>query len=100
MIEELYTIDKCSEIISENEIKINSVNPFKNLEFKKMIDNILDKEKNETEIIKYYNIILEKVEEGFTSENYEPSYLDVEEEVIESDKITITLTTTEKKKLY
>ena len=52
MIEELYTIDKCSEIISENDIKINSVNPIKNLEFKKMIDNILDKEKNETEIIK------------------------------------------------
>ena len=100
LIEELYTIDKCSEIISENDIKINSVNPIKNLEFKKMIDNILDKEKNETEIIKYYNILLEKVEEGSTSENYEPSDLDDEEEVIESEKITITLTTTEKQKNY
>ena len=43
---------------------------------------------------------MEKVEEGFTSENYDPSDLDNEEEVIESEKITITLTTTEKQKNY
>ena len=100
LIEAPYTIDKYSEIISDKEITSNSVNPIKNLEFKKMIDKLLDREKNVTQIINYYGILLEKIEEGFTSENFDPSDLDKEEEFIESEKITITLTTTKKQRNY
>ena len=103
LIEKQYTSDKYREIISDKEILIttvNSANLIKNLEFKKIIDDIIDKEKNETEKIKYYNKLLEKVEEGFTSEDYDPSDIDDEEEVIETEKMTITLTTTEKQKNY
>ena len=77
----------------------------KNEEMKNKIDNILNKEKNLTNInekdeeIKYYDDILKIIEEGFTSEDYDTSNLDKgENEIIETDKMTITFTTTENQK--
>ena len=74
-----------------------------------MVQNLIKyehEEKNETngenkeeEEIKYYDTILETIEEGFTSENYDTSNLDKgEDEVIETEKITITFTTSQNQK--
>ena len=72
-----------------------------------MIENIVKYEKNETETeekakeeeIKYYDQIIEKIEEAFTSDNYDTSNLDKgEDEVIETEKMTVTFTTTQNQK--
>ena len=56
-------------------------------------------EKNETEEIIYYDSYIKKVEEAFTSENYDTSDLDDgKDEIIETKKVTFTLTTTQNQK--
>ena len=51
------------------------------------------------EEIQYYDSVLEKIESGFTSENYDTSNLDNgEEEIITTEKMTITFTTTQNQK--
>ena len=72
----------------------------------KMFEDIIIKyEKNESnektkeEIIEYYDTVLERLETGFTSEDYDTSDLDNgKEEIIETEKMTITFTTTENQK--
>ena len=81
----------------------------KNKEIKSIIKDLLKYEKNETVIkdkekakeeeIKYYDTILENIETGFTSEDYDTSNLDKgEDEVIETEKMTVTFTTTDNQK--
>ena len=70
-----------------------------------IIQDLLDNKKNETEVkskeeeIEYYDTILDIIESGFTSDNYNYSDLDNgEEEVIETEKMTVTLTTIQNQK--
>ena len=75
----------------------------KNTEIKNVIENIIKKEKNETntkeEEIEYYDTILENIENAFTDENYDTSDLDNgKDEVIETEKMTVTFTTTQNQK--
>ena len=72
-----------------------------------MLENIVKYEKNETESeekmkeeeVKYYDQIIENIEAGFTSDNYDTSNLDKgEDEVIETEKMTVTFTTTQNQK--
>ena len=69
-------------------------------DIKDEINNIIQIKTNETnednkeEEIKYYDTILEIIETGFTSDNYDTSILDKgEDEMIETEKITIIFTT-------
>ena len=49
--------------------------------------------------IKYYDIVLDEIEDIFTSGNYDTNNLDEgKDDVIETEKITITLTTTDNQK--
>ena len=49
--------------------------------------------------IEYYDTILENIEKGFTSENYDTKDLDNgKDEIIETEKMKITFTTTENQK--
>ena len=51
------------------------------------------------EEIKYYDAILDNIESGFTSENYETSNLDNgKDDLIKLDKMTITFTTSQSQK--
>ena len=76
------------------------------MEMKNIINNIIiNYEKNATvektkeEEIEYYDIILETLESGFTSDNYDTAHLDKgKEEIIETEKIKITFTTTQNQK--
>ena len=73
-----------------------------------LMKDILKYEKNETkeenknkkeEEAKYYDAILDNIEEGFTSENYDTTNLDKgEDEIIETEKMKVTFTTTENQK--
>ena len=72
---------------------------------KNEIENLLNVEKNETkeftkeEENNYYNNILDIIEKGFTSEDYDTSNLDKgQDEVIETEKMTIIFTTTQNQK--
>ena len=66
-------------------------------EIKDMIKDLLGKD-NESEDI-YYDNILKKVELSLTSENYDPIKLDNgQDEIIELDKMKITLSTLENQK--
>ena len=57
------------------------------------------KEKNKEEEIEYYDTIIKNVEMAFTSENYDTSKLDNgEDEVITTEKMTVTFTTTQSQK--
>ena len=76
-------------------------------DIKNMIENIVKYEKNETESeekmkeeeVKYYDQIIENIEAGFTSDNYDTSNLDKgEDEVIETEKMTVTFTTNQNQK--
>ena len=69
------------------------------------IKDIINNEKNDSkkisreEEIKYYDNILNKIEEVFESENFNTLHLDNgNDEVIKTEKVTITLTTTENQK--
>ena len=56
-------------------------------------------EKKKEEEIKYYDTVIEQIDEIFTSENYDTNDLDKgKEEVIQTDKATFTLTTTDNQK--
>ena len=75
-----------------------------NIEIKNIIQNIIY-EKNKTEEvtkeeeIKYYDTILENIENIFTSENFDSTDIDNgKDEIIKTEKMTITLTTTENQK--
>ena len=98
---------KMSEIIKEENQISELLKKFTNetqsyikyTKIKNMIQDILDK-KGEIEEIKYYDIIIESIESNLTSENFGQSNLDNDqEEVIEIDKMKITLTTTKCEKL-
>ena len=85
---------------------INETKCVKNTEMKKVIENIMIKydkndtvEKTKEEEIEYYDTILEILETGFTSEGYDTSDLDNgKEEIIETEKMRVTFTTTENQK--
>ena len=71
-------------------------------DIKDMILKIPKYEKNDTdnkskeEEVKYYDEVLDNIELGFTSEYYDTSNLDSgKEEIIETEKMKITLTTTQ-----
>ena len=70
----------------------------KKVEINKMIENIIKnetKEKTKEEEIEYYDTILNVIDTVLTSENFDTSDLDKgKEEVIETEKMTITFTTT------
>jgi surface protein len=69
-------------------------------DIKNIIKDIIIPETNDTkENVEYYNNILENLETGFTSENYDTKNLDNgEDEVIEIKDIKITFTTTKNQK--
>ena len=84
------------ESLTEKAIKLNNNN------LKNLIESIT---KNETEEKtkekenEYYNTILATLEKSFTSENYDTSDLDNgHDEIIETEKMKITLTTTDNQK--
>ena len=71
-----------------------------NSEIKKIIQDLLDNKNNsKIEEIEYYETIFDIIETGFTSDNYDSSNLDDgEDEVIETEKMTVTFTTTQNQK--
>ena len=94
--------EKNSSLIFSSELTIKIENDtqmnIKYTEIKDMIKDVLEKN-NETTEDKYYDNILEQVESSFTSENYDPTKLDNrQDEIIELDKMKITLTTIENQK--
>ena len=74
----------------------------KNVEIKKMIEYIIKnetKEKTKEEENKYYDTILKEIDIAFTSENFDTYNLDKGNyEIIETEKIKITFTTTKTQK--
>ena len=57
------------------------------------------KKENDEEDLKAKELILHNVEEGFTSEDYDTSNLENgEDDIIQDEKMTITLTTTDNQK--
>ena len=79
----------------KNNIK-NIIKDILNIE---KIENYDNNDKNEAEEIQYYDTILETIETCFTMDNYDTSDIDKGvDEVIEKDKITISLTTTDNQK--
>ena len=86
----LLEMDSFSFATGKNEEFKNLLNTIQN------IQNIQNNEKNETEEIKYYDKVLEIIDDYFTNENYNLSKLDNgKEEIIALDKMIITLTTTQ-----
>ena len=83
-----------------SELTTQKQNDSKNMDIKNMIDNLIinnygnkSEEKNET---KLYDKILDAIENAFTSENYDTTYIDSgEDEIIQQDKVKITLTSTQ-----
>ena len=72
---------------------------------KNVIQNIIKFEKNDTEQttmeeeIELFKTIIDNIEEGFTSEDYDTSNLDKgEDEIIETKTMTVTFTTTQNQK--
>ena len=85
------------------ELLIDTKEYIKTKEIKNLMEDIIEKENNETkteeEIIKYYNTILKIIEIEFTSDNYDTKNLDSgKDEVIKMEKMNITLTTTDNQK--
>ena len=85
-----------NETIEEIKIYAN------NVDINNIIENLLNFQKNETkeinkeEEIKAYDKIMQNVEDIFTSENYDTPNLDKgEDQVITTEKMTITLSTTQ-----
>ena len=84
------------EDLTENTIKIEN-NDIKNL-IKNITRNKTIEETNEKEI-EYYDTILDIIEIGFTSGNYDTSGLDHgKDEIIETEKMKITFTTVQNQK--
>ena len=116
----IYEYDnKCYKKQKEMTIICDQDNPFENLKKHKCVKNcdfnemlqkicILKYVTNETktnekkekeEEIKVQDKILETIEEGFTSDNYDTTNLEKgKDEIIETDKMKITLTTTDNQK--
>ncbi len=90
------------EFSSVPEMDLSSFVTEKNKKFKNLsdiINNIQKHEKNETEEIKYYDKVLEIVDDYFTSENYNLSKIENgEDKMITLEKMKITLTTTQNHK--
>ena len=93
-----------TELIETMTIIIETQKPIKNIEIINKIHDLINNKTNKTETkgeeeIKYYDTILENVESSFTSEDYDTSDLDKgKDEVIETEKMKITFTTTENQK--
>ena len=112
LIKDLFCEALCSEekpfvIIETQEcVDFCDINYMKNdlcklkYEFDADIENDNNKEeKNENKEIKAQDKFLENIEKGFTSDNYDTTNLDKgEDDIIENNKITITLTTTDNQK--
>jgi hypothetical protein len=100
-------IFKSTEIIKEeeeyllsSELIISKQNDSKIIDIKNMIDDIIiNNYGNQTEVkneTKLYDTILDAIENAFTSENYDTTNIDSgEDQIIEQDKIKITLTSTQ-----
>ena len=100
IIKDLSTINYIEEIVEKShfidskETKITMKDLIFNNNFK---NNTKRKEKEEE--IKYYDTILESIDSIFISENYDTSKLDRgEDEVIETEKTTVTFTTFQNQK--
>ena len=115
----IYEYDsKCYKEKKEMTIICDKDNPLENLKKHKCVKNcdfneMLQKicilkfvtnetktnKKEEKEESKFQDMILETIEEGFTSDNYDTSKLEKgKDEIIETDKMKITLTTTDNQK--
>ena len=83
-------------ISHQNQMKCIEIN-FQNLDI--LVNEINEAEKSKEKEIEYYDNILKLIEEGFISENYNISNLDNgEDEIIKTEKMIITFTTTENQK--
>ena len=95
-------IDISTIISNENEITGNSIyfkNCLNNEETRNLIRDSFNKVRTKAEEIYYYDLILETIENCFTSENFDKEHLaNGEEDIIITEKINITLTTTESKR--
>ena len=82
--------------VDKKECNKNSIN---NIIEETLTNGISEINKNsKEEEIKYYDILLQIIEEGFT-ENYDTSTIDKgQDEVIETDKMTVTFTTSQNQK--
>ena len=70
-------------------------NCFNNEETRNLIRDSFNKVRTKAEEIYYYDLILETIENCFTSENFDKEHLaNGEEDIIITEKINITLTTT------
>ena len=85
-------------IIKENDITDITIyfeNCFNNIKNDNLIKDSFNKGRTKSEEINFYNTILEKIENCITSENYDKSNLNNgEKEIIITEKINITFTTT------
>ena len=83
-------------ISHQNQMKCIEIN-FQNLDI--LVNERNEAEKSKEKEIEYYDNILKLIEEGFISENYNISNLDNgEDEIIKTEKMIITFTTTENQK--
>ena len=87
---------------SDNEEKEVTEKYINNIDIQDLMEYILKHEKNETkeeEEIKYYNKIIVNIEKYFTSDNYDTSDIDKgEDQIIQTDKMVVTLTSTQNQK--
>ena len=89
LIDKLECIKNDINYIKENIIKVEKV--------EKIGKNETTTNEQKMEEIQYYDIIINNVEEIFTSDNYDTSKIDKgEKEIINIDKVTIVFKTTEK----
>ena len=93
-------IMKEEEYLLSSELIIPKQNNSKIIDIKNMIDDIIiNNYGNQTEVkneTKLYDTILDAIENAFTSENYDTTNIDSgEDQIIEQDKIKITLTSTQ-----
>ena len=99
-LENFKSLGSSNEILYDNDIS-TSLTELKtnvqNEDIKKIIQDMLEKvttEKNEEEQRKYYDKLIELIKKYFTSENYDFSILNNnEDEMIESEKMNIIFTT-------
>ena len=99
---ELYFEENISDDINGKEININETHINNtnnvNIDLKNIIKNLLSNETNELDQ-KFYDKVLEIIETGFISKNYNISDLDNgKDDIIKTEKINITLTTIQNQK--
>ena len=101
-------IEKSSDIILNKSLITTIIETLKFIEnngIENVLEDILHYEKNKTEFknkteeIEYYDTIIDKIENIFTSPNFDTSNIDNgKDEIIKTEKMTITLTTTQNQK--